>query len=334
MAKRALVMSGGGAKGAFELGAIDYLVNDRKLDFDVVAGVSVGSLNAVLLAQGQGFPGLQQQVKTLKDVWFGIRGNDDIYRGRFLGKVLVFLTKDSEFDPAPIRDQLARFVDEQRLKTSGKQFRIGAVSLESGDYVSINQDSGSIADWTLASSSMPVAFPPVAVRGEHAVDGGVRNVTPFKDAFAALKRDASTSAEPDEMYVLLASPLGVASRAGTDWKNGLVIAERAVELLVNEVFREDLAYALDVNASLRAHAALQQSLGTAGPVAGAARAALDRMPFKPPKYRLVDLRVVLPEREYMDALDFDPAKIKTAFAAGRTAAQRPLDEAALRQLLT
>src|ERR671923_797210 len=87
MAKRALVMSGGGAKGAFELGAIDYLVNDRKLDFDVIAGVSVGSLNAVLLAQGQGFQGLQQQVKRLKDVWFGIRGNDDIYRTRLLGKL-------------------------------------------------------------------------------------------------------------------------------------------------------------------------------------------------------------------------------------------------------
>ena len=39
MAKKALVMSGGGAKGAFQLGAVDYLITEGGLDFDVISGV-------------------------------------------------------------------------------------------------------------------------------------------------------------------------------------------------------------------------------------------------------------------------------------------------------
>ena len=46
----ALVMSGGGARGAFELGVLDYLIRDKGLDFQVITGVSVGALNAAMFA--------------------------------------------------------------------------------------------------------------------------------------------------------------------------------------------------------------------------------------------------------------------------------------------
>jgi hypothetical protein len=51
--KRALVLSGGGLKGAFQAGAIYHFVVHRRCDFREIAGVSVGSLNAVILAQAQ-----------------------------------------------------------------------------------------------------------------------------------------------------------------------------------------------------------------------------------------------------------------------------------------
>ena len=49
--RRALVLSGGGLKGAFEAGAVYYLVIHRGCDFHDFAGVSVGALNAGILAQ-------------------------------------------------------------------------------------------------------------------------------------------------------------------------------------------------------------------------------------------------------------------------------------------
>lgn len=334
MGKRAVVMSGGGARGAFELGALDFLINDRKLDFEVIAGVSVGALNAAVLAQGKGYFGLRDRLETLKQMWFGIEGNDDVYRERFLGKVLVFLSKDSIYDPEPIKEKIARYLDPAALEASGKQFRAGDVSLESGAYRSIDQRSGDVRDRVLASATMPVAFPPVPVAGEHAVDGGVRNITPLKEAFAGLEAAGGGRPEdPDEMYVLLASPLAVKSAAGTRWSNGRVIGLRALDILLNEIFREDLELAMAVNQSVRAYQASAQLLRDRGQLDAQAQQVLDAFPFKPPEYHRVVLHTVAPEREYMDTLEFDPGKIQAAYDAGREAAQKPLNEDELQAAL-
>lgn len=334
MGKRALVMSGGGARGSFELGAVDYLVNDMQLDFDVIAGVSVGSLNAVMLAQGMGREGLESQLEALKQLWFGIAGDRDIYRKRFLGQLMVFLFKDSMYDPKPLRKKLELHVDEQALATSGKQFRIGVVSLESGRYLPIDQQSGNIHQWTLASSSMPLAFPPVKVADKHTVDGGIRNVTPLKDAFKALKQAGGGQPnDPDEMYILLASPLDASERGGTKWKNGRTIGLRALEIITNEIFREDISYALAINRSVRAFVATEKMLRERNQLDQQAQDLLDSFPFKPPKYNPVDVYAVVPEIEHMDTLSFDPQKIQQAFQAGREAAVMPLDEEDLEKLL-
>jgi len=340
MPNRALVLSGGGSKGAFELGVVDYLVNDRGLDFEVIAGVSTGSLNAVVLAQGAGASGIRTEVAALKDLWFGIRSNDDIYTSRFLGKILAFISKNSIYSSDPLRTKLEKSVSPSKLTASGKDLRIGAVVLESGDYVTADQKNPSILSWALASSSMPVFFPPVSVDGVTAVDGGVRNITPLKDAFEALKAraarptgpkgrgaaDPDLDLDPDEMYVVLASPLGIPEAAGP-WKTGIDVAKRAVGILTNEIFRSDLERAFTVNQAVMFYASLQARLaGTLGEAE--ARKILDSLsfPFRPPDYRYVRLRTILPDREYSETLTFDPKLIREAFEGGREAARHALDE--------
>ncbi|NIQ77240.1 MAG: hypothetical protein GTN93_03875, partial [Anaerolineae bacterium] len=162
-----------------------------------------GSLNAVMLAQGAGLDGLRRQLEQLKEIWFGISSYRDVYRKRLLGKLLILFAKTSLYRPEPLRDKLQRYVDPDLLQSSGKQLRIGAVCLESGAYRSISQTEPRIREWTLASSSIPLMFPPVEHNGECAVDGGVRNVTPLSDAFRALKelREYQPGEEQDEMYV-------------------------------------------------------------------------------------------------------------------------------------
>ncbi len=332
MTQRALVMSGGGAKGAFELGAVDYLVNDRGQDFDVIAGVSAGALHASVLAQGRGLDGLRQQVAVLKEQWFAITGPGDNFVPRVLGieilsEALAFVLTTSVYDPAPLRRRLAAFVSDQRLADSGKEFRIGVVSLESGQFVPVDQRRPGAASWTLASASIPLAFPPVRSGSESFVDGGVRNITPFRDAFRALK-DVGAADGDLEMTFVLASPLApLPSMAGTSWRSGSQIALRAVDILTDQILREDVRYALDVSASVRAYVALETQLGQPRP------AALSAFPFRPPKYRDVRLRGIVPDQSYMDTLDFDPAKIRRAFEGGRAAARHPLDEDELRQRL-
>jgi NTE family protein len=320
--KRALVMSGGGAKGAFELGAAYGLIVDRGLDFDVIAGVSAGALHAAMLAQGKGHAGLLAQVEHLWDIWQHINGPEDLFVPRVRGgKASTLLSAacsliftNSVYDPTPVRTRLLKEVDDLKLKGSGKQFRVDVVSLESGEVTAVNQETYSeFAEWTLASGSIPWVFPPVARKAESFVDGGVRNITPFKSAFEALRKIKNGA--DLEMYVVLASPVGrMPEKAGTQLRNGLEIGERAIAILENTVYREDVLHALDVSDSVRAWTDLKASLAPPYPPA------LDEFPFQPPKYELVEMYGIVPDEWYMDTLDFNHDLILKAFGAGRAKA--------------
>ncbi|MFC4872562.1 patatin-like phospholipase family protein [Negadavirga shengliensis] len=86
MKKFALVLSGGGFKGAFQIGALRYLKDNwakinpgqPEMKFDIIAGISVGSLNGALLASGK----FEELEKLWKDV--GENGVEEIYTSDFI----------------------------------------------------------------------------------------------------------------------------------------------------------------------------------------------------------------------------------------------------------
>ncbi len=136
------------------------------------------------------------------------------------------------------------------------------------------------------------------------------------------------------MYVILASPLGV-GRESQEWKDGLRIGKRALGIAVNEIYREDLNYALAINHSVQAYDRLTRKLEEAiGPEEAAGL--LEDLPFefRPPKYRRVRMYGVIPEKEHSGDLEFDPRKIREAIDAGAEAAKSPLNEEEMRQLLS
>jgi predicted acylesterase/phospholipase RssA len=88
--KRALVLSGGGLKGAFQAGAIYHLVVHRHCDFREIAGVSVGSLNAAVLAQAKrdenpdaSLKNMSERAEKLVDIWQGIHSSKQIFKRRW-----------------------------------------------------------------------------------------------------------------------------------------------------------------------------------------------------------------------------------------------------------
>jgi predicted acylesterase/phospholipase RssA len=90
--KRALVLSGGGLKGAFQAGVTYHLIVHRSCDFSEIAGVSVGSLNAVILAQAQrdenpetSLKNMAGRAEKLVDVWQNIRSSKQILKPRWPG---------------------------------------------------------------------------------------------------------------------------------------------------------------------------------------------------------------------------------------------------------
>jgi NTE family protein len=84
--RRALVLSGGGAKGAFQLGVLKYLYGQRHFHPSIITATSVGSLNGAKLAEGP------ESIGELERLWRGIESSQDIYRpnpqvGRFQDQI-------------------------------------------------------------------------------------------------------------------------------------------------------------------------------------------------------------------------------------------------------
>mgnify|MGYP002777743627 CR=1 FL=1 len=302
MRRLAIVLSGGGAKGAFQVGVLDALITARGVRPAIVVGTSTGAIQALAVAQ--------QDVPGLVSAWLALRGNRDIYRERGGVAGAVLLGEKGLYDATPLRRLLRAFTDPARLAASPVDLQLGVVSLQSGEFRLIGKTTPNIAEWVYASCAMPVFFDPLETSDRQQwVDGGVRDVTPLG---AALELD------PTAVLVVSASPgngLAVARRFG-----GLIpIGLRAVGLLQSEVSRNDLANTALINDMLAARDAVFNAVLATGKSAAEAARLLAPLDRQLGAYRFAQVRVIAPEEDFADTLEFDPAKIRRAIDAGRAA---------------
>ena len=76
--KRALVLSGGGAKGAYQVGALKKWLLEDKLDYDILCGVSVRAINVAFLSQAK-LGEIADGYHRLVDLWASV-DNSKIYK--------------------------------------------------------------------------------------------------------------------------------------------------------------------------------------------------------------------------------------------------------------
>jgi NTE family protein len=180
---RALVLSGGGAKGAFEVGVVRRLLVDSGMRYHVLSGTSVGAINCAHLAQFSDGDEAQA-VELMEKLWREIDTKSVYADWNFLG-LLNALWKPSVYTTQPLRKFVGTHLDAKRVGASGKTLRVSAVSLFTGRRRVWNEVSDTLIDGVLASSAMPLFFEPVRVDGDLYVDGGIRQTTPLHDAIYA-----------------------------------------------------------------------------------------------------------------------------------------------------
>jgi len=178
---RALVLSGGGSKGAFQVGVLNHLIEDVGLEYDIVTGVSVGALNAAIMSQfdvGRS----REALECLESIWSErIRGNHSVYRKRHLGWLRVFWAP-SYFDSSPLHELVYDCVDGPSHLRSTRLVRVAAVSLDDGELTFVGNDAPDFREWVIASAAFPIFLNPVEINGHRWVDGGIRSVTPLGEA--------------------------------------------------------------------------------------------------------------------------------------------------------
>lgn len=210
--KIALVLSGGGARAAYQVGVLraiaERLPAGSRSPFAVVCGTSAGAINAAMVAAGaRDFPAA---VARLESLWGSLHAGD-VYRAeplRLAGRWVASLARkrwrpSSLLDSSPLAGLLARqvpFPDIGAALGAGalEALAVTAMSYRTGMSVSFCQARPSVEMWEreqrrgvaaaigvehlMASSAIPFIFPPAPVDGEYYGDGAVRQVAPTAPA--------------------------------------------------------------------------------------------------------------------------------------------------------
>jgi predicted acylesterase/phospholipase RssA len=332
---RALVISGGGSKGAFAVGALKYLMQERGLEFEVLAGTSTGALITPMVA-AQGAAALEALEAEYTSVTTG-----DILDGTPTLRVLT--GQPSLYGSGPLRKRIEKHITEELFKTlhtSAKRLGVTTVDLRDGRLVYFQTGNPPVANNDVvvpvtsraqlvaaihASASIPMSMPPVAntrpgVPDDGYVDGGVRQYVPIEFAI---------DAGADEICaIILAPPLAKRKLYEKRFGNVMDVAQRAVDLLTEEVgasnvklsrlYTSACIYMGAVQAKLRAAgmtpAQIEEAFGSSGapnPFAGK---------------RAVRLCIIRPERPLLgDTLKFTPADMKANLAYGFECARTQWD---------
>lgn len=160
-----LLLSGGGAYGAFEAGVISRLV-ENGTRWDYLTGVSAGSINSYFLSS-LGYP--ENLTTILQTSWSDIKSSS-VY------KIVPIDWLKSLASNEPLRNTLFAKSAELGLTNLKIPMYLGTVSLNDGIFhqwfLSENK-STSIIDLIMASSNVPIIFEPYQYNGDYWVDGGL-----------------------------------------------------------------------------------------------------------------------------------------------------------------
>jgi len=190
--QRALVLSGGGGRGAYHIGVLAFL---ERHDWspDIIVGTSIGAVNGAALASGH-------NAHSLWALWRRLE-TKDVQRQNWA--ILDPSRWDHLLDTAPLRETLIRdkWIDVERINAAEpeKHLRITAIEVDTGRlrvfgnssdlYPSRMEQTPLTVDHILASCSIPVIYPPTVLEGVRYWDGGTVANTPLGPALDAGAED-------------------------------------------------------------------------------------------------------------------------------------------------
>jgi len=204
----ALVLQGGGALGAYQVGVYEALA-EAGCEPNWISGVSIGAINAALIA---GNPP-DKRIERLTEFWELISGrhiwhhtpDGDFFRElRNQASAWMTLTQGqpgffkpramnpwlqipgaagatSFYDSEPLRETLERLIDFDLLNDGAKRLSVGAVNVRTGNFMFFDTREQHIGpEHIMASGALPPALPMVRIDGEDYWDGGIVSNTPLQ----------------------------------------------------------------------------------------------------------------------------------------------------------
>ena len=225
----ALVLGGGGAKGAYQIGALSAL-EEAGIIAGQVIGVSIGAINAAMYAQ--------RDLNRASDLWENIRLSDVLTADALSlaedaeaildqkEKLLEYIAKNSQkslVDITPLSELLRRNISEDAVRQSPIRLTLTATKFPTLSCVEkkiADMEPGSLHSWLLASAAIFPLFPMQTIGEDRYIDGGFCDNTPVEAAIRAgaqriiaidigkNRSHAQYDRRPNVTYIRTAHPLG------------------------------------------------------------------------------------------------------------------------------
>ncbi|HYK10100.1 MAG TPA: patatin-like phospholipase family protein [Gemmatimonadales bacterium] len=303
---RALVLSGGSIKGAYEAGAVLSIV-EAGFRPDAVLGISTGALSASFLINAIGAktdqtPTNLQWVEAASEFV-------DFYRTRLSSPELIIRQKswlsiawsllwnrfNGVLDTGPLHRLIRETLREEWLRRARVQLRVGAVDMGSGLIRYVGAEHKDIVAFVRASCAEPLVMPSVQIDGAEYYDGGIRDLVPVGTAI---------NLGATEIVAVVCQPR-VLDREVFPKGHVVAMANRLVDVVTNEIVVNDLRSVERVNQVV---------------VAG------DSMRMFGREYAPVQWRLVEPKSEIkVDIRNFTRTDIERMLAQGREMGRRAME---------
>lgn len=304
--EQALVLSGGSIKGAFQVGAINEILHSGIIP-DAIYGVSIGSLNGAFLAERAGRavlkpekPDWEKIGDELEMFWKNKITSFDVIGEKYsmigVAEDVLFNKFDGLADLSKFHNLVRSEIKEENLRNSPISFSAGVVNIANGEYIRADLGFPDIIDYVIASTAIPVMMPISMVAGQPLVDGGLRNVTPLKEAIDDGAKD----------IICVVCQAKKVSGVNFNQKNLSQLFERLMDITINEIVNNDLEWVEYINL----YCPRDRRPLTYGPLAG---------------YRYVPTTIIRPAIEPdIDLENFTSKQIQDLITLGHATAKNAL----------
>jgi NTE family protein len=287
-----LVLAGGSARGAYEVGVVRYVLEEvarvlgRVPPLDVVCGTSAGSINACMLAAHADRP--SERAVMLANRWASLK-LDDVVRpsaaemlhlaARLFGRAAHTSARPGRrggiLDPAGVEKIIRDAIPFERISEHIRAGRISGLAISTTHVASgktivfVQRRGGGVPPWgrdptmvaqaaeirvdhILASAAVPLLFPAVEVDGQFYCDGGLRQNVPLSPA-RRLGADRLIVVNP--RYIKEMEPsLPIAESRERSYPDPLFVVGKAMNALLLDRIENDIDRLQRLNAVLAAGA--------------------------------------------------------------------------------
>ena len=177
--KRAIVLSGGGTKGAYEIGVWRALI-EQGIDYEIVTGTSIGSINGALMTMGD----YEKAEAVWKNMVMGDLMAETRTAGRSMTGFFQSVLSPKEFmkskmiegavDNSPFLDFIEKNIEEDAIRSSAVDYGLVMVRAKDRKAFAVSKKeipAGKMKDYIIASSSVYPAFPMHRIGEEYFIDG-------------------------------------------------------------------------------------------------------------------------------------------------------------------